>query len=77
LRRPADNADHWYGLLRKNLSRPDLLAHLDQEWPQHAQTLRQIWAIDADLNRKVERGQYNGWGKPMPRKNSECPALAR
>jgi hypothetical protein len=72
LRRAADNADHWYGLLARHLSRPELLAWLDQEWPQHAQTLRYLWRIDAALARKAERGRYNGWGKPLPGKDSGC-----
>lgn len=76
LRRAAHNADYWYGLIARALSRPELLALLDEEWPQHAATLRHLWAIDADLARKAERGQYNGWTMTSASRDPECQTSA-
>lgn len=63
LRRPHFQADHWYTALRRALSPDGLLEVLDEVWPQHAQTLRHLWAIDENLARKQQRGEYNGWGR--------------
>lgn len=61
LRRPHFRADHWYTALRRVLTRDELLAVMDEVWPQHAQTLRHLWAIDERIQVGQRQGEYSGW----------------
>jgi len=61
LRRAMHTSDHWLTALRRALPEGTLLIILDEIWPEHAQTLRQLSDIDARIQRKTALGQVNPW----------------
>ncbi|MDR6221222.1 hypothetical protein [Deinococcus soli (ex Cha et al. 2016)] len=61
LRRAMHTSDHWLTALRRALPEGTLLVILDEIWPEHAQTLRQLADIDARIQRKTALGQVNPW----------------